>query len=70
MLLARMRAVVVVLLIVAAVGGLPGVAPAANAEPRKVTVAVYDLTPFVMTRAHTRAGFTVDLLDQIAKRNG
>ena len=28
--------------------------PAANAEPRKVTVAVYDLTPFVMTRAHTR----------------
>ncbi|MCB0940218.1 MAG: transporter substrate-binding domain-containing protein [Mycolicibacterium sp.] len=70
MMLARMRAVVVVLLIVAAVGGLPGVAPSANAEPRNVTVAVYDLTPFVMTRAHTRAGFTVDLLDQIAKRNG
>ena len=70
MMLARARALVVVMWIVAAVGGLPGLAPSANAEPRTVTVAVYDLTPFVMTRENVKAGFTIDLIDQIAKRAG
>lgn len=70
MMLARTRAVVIVVWILAAIGGLPGLVPSANAEPRTVTVAVYDLTPFVMKHGDVRSGFTIDLLDQIAKRTG
>ena len=59
-----------VLLLVAILGGLPGLSPAAHAEPRTITVATYDLTPFVMTRDGVKSGFTIDLLDEISKRTG
>ena len=61
----------VVLLMVAGLGAIPGLTPHARAAPRVVTVATYDLEPFVITTgAGVRSGFTTDLLDQIAKRTG
>lgn len=68
--LPRIHAVVIVALLVAVIGGLPGLAPAAHAAPRTITVATYDLEPFVMSRGDIKTGFTIDLLDQIAKRTG
>lgn len=53
-----------------AVACLPETAPVARAETRVITVATYDLKPFVMTRNGVRSGFTIDLLDEIAKRTG
>lgn len=66
---ARVRAVIGVALLVALIGGLPGMASAAPA-PRVVTVATYDIQPFVMTRDGIKSGFTIDLLEEIAKRTG
>lgn len=67
---ARLRSVVVVALLLAVIGGLPGFATPAKAAPRTVTVATRDLSPFVITRDTVKSGFTIDLLDQIAKRTG
>ena len=66
----RLRALSLVLWLVAAIGGLPAVTPVASAQQRTVTVAVHDLTPFVMTNDNIKSGFTVDVLDQIGKRAG
>lgn len=55
---------------VAMIGGLPGLLPRAHAEPRAVTVATYDLEPFVITEGNVKYGFTIDLLNEIAKRTG
>lgn len=52
------------------IGGLPGLVPRAHAEPRAVTVATYDLEPFVITEGDVKYGFTIDLLNEIAKRTG
>lgn len=68
--LSRTRAVLVVALLVATIGGFPGLMPTARAEPRTITVAVYDEPPFVITRDHIKTGFTIDLLEEIAKRTG
>ena len=68
--LPRAHAVLIVALLLAAIGGLPGLAPPAQAAPRTVTVATYDLEPFVFARGDIKTGFTIDLLDQIAKRTG
>ena len=51
----------IVVLMVAAIGGLPGLIPRANAAPGVVTVAVYDLDPFVITHGDVKSGFTIDL---------
>jgi len=67
MMLLRLPATLAVLLIVAAIGVLPSVAPRADAAPREVTVATRDLTPFVMNQDSVRTGFTIDLLKEIAK---
>jgi polar amino acid transport system substrate-binding protein len=67
MMLLRLPATLAVLLIVAAIGVLPSVAPRADAAPRQVTVATRDLTPFVMNQDSVRTGFTIDLLKEIAK---
>lgn len=56
--------------LVAAISGLPGFAPTAQAQPRTITVATYDLEPFVFERGGIRSGFTIDVLDEIAKRTG
>ena len=70
MTVARIRAVITAVLLVAAIAGLPGLAPRALAAPRQVSVAVRELTPFVMTAGTVKSGFTVDLLDEIAKHTG
>ena len=67
MLLLRLPATLAVLLIVAAIGVLPAFTPRADAAPRQVTVATRDLTPFVMNQGSVRTGFTIDLLNEIAK---
>ena len=59
-----------VMFLVAAMGALPALTPTAHAAPRTVTVATYDLEPFVFTRGEFKVGFTIDLLDEIAKRTG
>ncbi len=66
-LLARARAVLIVLLMVASIAALPALAPKADAAPRDVTVATRELTPFMMNQGGVRSGFTVDLLNEIAK---
>lgn len=66
---ARLQALGIVVLLVGLIGGLPGLAPA-KAEPRTVTVAVHDVEPFVMSRDNMKAGFTVEVVDQIAKHEG
>ena len=67
MLFIRLPATLAVLLIVAAIGVLPATTPRADAAPRQVTVATRDLTPFVMNQDSVRTGFTIDLLNEIAK---
>ncbi|MCW1958993.1 MAG: transporter substrate-binding domain-containing protein [Mycobacterium sp.] len=70
----RLHAALFVILIVAAIAGLPGLipslAPEAHAEPRSVTVATYDQEPFVITEGDVKYGFTIDILEEIAKRAG
>ena len=68
--LRRLRALAVVMVLIAGIGALPGLSPTARAESRTVTVVVYPLDPFVMTRDGARTGFTVELIDQIAARTG
>ena len=63
---ARLRAIAMVLLMVAAIGSLPAVASAA--DPQNVTVATHDLEPFVMTNDSIKSGFTIELLEAVAKR--
>jgi len=69
---ARVRAVIGVALLVALIGALPGLASRATAAPppRVVTVATYDIEPFVMTEDGIKSGFTIDVLEEIAKRTG
>ena len=57
-------------LLVSLIGALPGLATAAPPAPRVVTVSTYDVEPFVMTEDGVKSGFTIDLLDAIAKRTG
>ena len=68
--LIRLRSVLSVVLLVAAIAALPGLLPRADAAPRQVTVATRELTPFVMTDGNVKTGFTVDLLNDIAKHTG
>ena len=67
---ARLRAVGIVALLLAIIGGLPGLTPRAAAEPRVVTVATHDVEPFVITHDGIKTGFTIDILDEIAKHEG
>ena len=62
----RLRAIAVVAMLVAILGGLPGVASAA--DPQTVTVATHDLEPFVMTNDSIKSGFTIEILEAVAKR--
>ena len=73
-LLSRVHALLAVVFLVVGIGALPGLAPAAHAASRTVTVATYNLEPFVITEGSgagaVKYGFTIDLLDEIAKRTG
>lgn len=42
----------------------------AGAAPRSVTVAIRNISPFVITNSTGRTGFTVELWEEIAKRQG
>ena len=70
MMLARLRAVMAVMVLVASIAALPGLAPRADAAGRTLTVATRELTPFVMNEGSVRSGFTIDLLNEIAKHTG
>ena len=59
-----------VALLMALIGCLPGLAGAAPPPPRVVTISTYDIEPFVMTEDGIKSGFTIDLLNSIAKRTG
>ena len=65
----RWRALMSVLMILAGFACLPLAVPA-GAQPREVAVAVRNLAPFVMTQDGKRTGFTVELWEEIAKREG
>ncbi|WP_328352774.1 transporter substrate-binding domain-containing protein [Mycobacterium sp. NBC_00419] len=65
-----MRAIAGVIVMVAAIAGLPALAAPAGAEPRTVTVATHDLAPFVTTHDGVKSGFTIELWEEIAKRQG
>lgn len=67
---ARLRAAAIVMLLVALIGGLPGFTPRATADPQVVTVAVRDIEPFVITHDNIKTGFTIEILEAIAKRLG
>ncbi len=65
----RLHALSAVILLVAMIGALPGMLPrAAAAEAETVTVATHDLEPFVMTDGQIKSGFTIELLEAVAKR--
>ena len=63
----RLRVLVVVLLIVGLTGGAPAFAAPGGTAPRTVTVATHDIEPFVISHDNVRTGFTVDILQEIAK---
>ena len=66
----RLRALVIVVLLLAGIAGLPALAAPAGAEPRTVTVATHELTPFVITHDGVKSGFSIELWEEIAKREG
>ena len=65
----RLRACMGVLMLIAVFAGLP-LAGSAWAAPRTVKVAVRNLEPFVITNDTGKSGFTVELWEEIAKRQG
>ena len=65
----RFRSLAIVVWLVAAIAGVPFFSPLAGAEERALTVATRNVTPFVMTDGNLKSGFTVDILEEIAKRN-
>ena len=65
--LKRLPTLTLVALLVAIIGCLPGIAAPAKAQPRTVSVATHDLEPFVITRGDVKTGFTIDILEEIAK---
>ena len=66
----RLRALAIVTAILAGIVALPALAPRAGADSRTVTVVTHDLAPFVVTQNDSRSGFTIDVWEEIAKREG
>lgn len=65
----RLRGLIGVVFLLAAIAGLP-MAVQAGAQSREVAVSVRSLAPFVMTQDNQRTGFTIELWEEIAKRQG
>ena len=65
-----MRALTAVVLLVGLLAGWPGIAAPAGAASRVVSVATHDIEPFVISHDNVKTGFTVDVLDEIAKHEG
>lgn len=68
--LTRLRALSAVVLLAGLLAGWPGIAAPAGAAARTVTVATHDIEPFVIAHENVKTGFTVDILDEIAKHEG
>ena len=66
----RLRSLLIIAALIAAIGGLPGLVPRAGAAPRTLTVSTRELPPFVIIDGQVRSGFTIDLLEEIAKHTG
>lgn len=66
----RLRTLVVVVLLLAGIAALPALATTAGADPQTVTLATDDLPPFVTTHDGVKSGFTIELWEEIAKREG
>ncbi|MFT4200302.1 transporter substrate-binding domain-containing protein [Gordonia sp. (in: high G+C Gram-positive bacteria)] len=68
---ARWPILAIVALIVGMLAGGPAIAPPkAHAEPRSVTFTMSTLSPFTMVKDGHFSGFTVDVWNEIARRNG
>lgn len=65
----RLRAVLGVFLILASFTGV-SIAGSAGAQERAVTVAIRNLAPFVISDGDRKSGFTIELWEEIAKRQG
>ncbi len=65
----KIRSLAIIVWLVAAIAGVPFFSPLANAEQKTLTVATRNVSPFIMTDGNLKRGFTVDLMDEIAKRN-
>ncbi|MBB3747856.1 polar amino acid transport system substrate-binding protein [Mycolicibacterium sp. BK634] len=66
----RWYALLLVAFVVALCGGAPAFAPPAAAQERTVSVAVYQMSPFVIENQGQWTGFTIELWEQIAQRLG
>lgn len=66
----RWYALLLVAFVVALCGGAPALAPRAAAQERTVTLAVYQISPFVIENQGDWTGFTIELWEQIAQRLG
>ena len=62
------RSLAIVVWLVAAIAGVPFFVPSASAEQKALTVATRNLSPFVMTDGDLKSGFTIDIVEEIAKR--
>lgn len=66
----RVHALVIVALLGAIMGGVPGLVAPAGAEQDTVTVAARDVPPFVTTAGTIKSGFTIDILNEVSARSG
>ena len=66
----RAHALVALALLLAIIGGLPGLVAPAGAEDTTVTVAARDVAPFVTTANDVKSGFTIDILNEVSARRG
>ena len=64
----RFGSITVVLWLIAVLGGMSFFVPSAGAEERTVTVATRNIPPFVMIDGDLKSGFTIDILEEIARR--
>ena len=74
----RSRLLTLVAWMVALLAGMLVFGPSANAEPtpptpanpeKSITVATRNVTPFVTSEGDRKSGFTIDIVEEIAKRN-
>jgi len=66
----RLRSFAIVVWLIALVGGIPFFVPSAGAEGRSITVSTRNVAPFVMTEGNLKSGFTIDIVEEVAKRAG